>query len=220
MSEATAIVAAFAKQRVRSKFVCTVSLRSLQLAEHDKELANVYEEADLVLASSPSVIWLARVAGRSTLECISVKDLMQQVGHVSAEGDCGVYLLGGKPGSSIRTTDALRRVHPGANIVGQYCPSDALFDTFDEQMKIKALIRRAAPDILLVAFESPLQEKWIRTNLLELNVPVAIGVGNAFDTMEKTSRSIEGCIDGIQFFVRTALSMSFQRIIALIRSDD
>ena len=42
-------------------------------------------------------------------------------------------------------------------------------------------MRKANPDILLVAFGAPKQEKWIAKNLERLGVPIAIGVGGSFE---------------------------------------
>jgi N-acetylglucosaminyldiphosphoundecaprenol N-acetyl-beta-D-mannosaminyltransferase len=42
-------------------------------------------------------------------------------------------------------------------------------------------IRRANPDILLVSFGCPKQEKWISRNYQSLGVPVCIGVGATID---------------------------------------
>jgi N-acetylglucosaminyldiphosphoundecaprenol N-acetyl-beta-D-mannosaminyltransferase len=42
-------------------------------------------------------------------------------------------------------------------------------------------IRLAKPDILLVAFGNPKQEKWIRMHSKRLGVPVSIGIGGSMD---------------------------------------
>ena len=44
------------------------------------------------------------------------------------------------------------------------------------------------PDILLVAFGSPKQEKWISRNRARLTVPVCIGIGGTLDFMAGTVR--------------------------------
>jgi N-acetylglucosaminyldiphosphoundecaprenol N-acetyl-beta-D-mannosaminyltransferase len=58
-------------------------------------------------------------------------------------------------------------------------------EEFDNGPILEA-IRRARPDILLVAFGSPKQEKWISQNRGLLNVPVAIGVGGSLDFLAKS----------------------------------
>jgi N-acetylglucosaminyldiphosphoundecaprenol N-acetyl-beta-D-mannosaminyltransferase len=44
-------------------------------------------------------------------------------------------------------------------------------------------IRVAKPDILMVAFGNPKQEKWIRMHAKRLNVPVSIGIGGSMDML-------------------------------------
>jgi N-acetylglucosaminyldiphosphoundecaprenol N-acetyl-beta-D-mannosaminyltransferase len=71
--------------------------------------------------------------------------------------------------------------YPGAKIVGTYCPPFETFDTEAEQRRIREVVRSANPDILLVAFGAPKQEKWIAANKDLLGVPVSIGVGGSFE---------------------------------------
>src|SRR4030066_219476 len=46
-----------------------------------------------------------------------------------------------------------------------------------------ARVRRAAPDILLVAFGAPRQEDWMRRYGASLSVPVTMGVGGTLDVL-------------------------------------
>ena len=50
-----------------------------------------------------------------------------------------------------------------------------------DQENILSRIEEAKPDILLVAFGNPKQEKWIAMHRHRLKVPVCIGVGGSFD---------------------------------------
>jgi UDP-N-acetyl-D-mannosaminuronic acid transferase (WecB/TagA/CpsF family) len=69
---------------------------------------------------------------------------------------------------------------PG-RIAGTHSPS--MCDRFDEAetLRILAEIKAVEADILFVGVSAPKQEIWISENLHRLNVPVAIGVGAAFD---------------------------------------
>ena len=42
-------------------------------------------------------------------------------------------------------------------------------------------VRYSNPDILLVAFGAPTQDLWINRHLQDLDTPICIGVGGAFD---------------------------------------
>jgi N-acetylglucosaminyldiphosphoundecaprenol N-acetyl-beta-D-mannosaminyltransferase len=53
-------------------------------------------------------------------------------------------------------------------------------------------IRAAKPDILLVAFGNPKQEKWIRMHSRRLGVPVSIGIGGSLDILIGNVRRAPG----------------------------
>jgi N-acetylglucosaminyldiphosphoundecaprenol N-acetyl-beta-D-mannosaminyltransferase len=52
-----------------------------------------------------------------------------------------------------------------------------------ESPRIIELVRRAEPDVLLVALGAPRQDIWIAEHLSELKVPICIGVGGTFDVL-------------------------------------
>jgi N-acetylglucosaminyldiphosphoundecaprenol N-acetyl-beta-D-mannosaminyltransferase len=49
-------------------------------------------------------------------------------------------------------------------------------------------VRAAAPDLLLVAYGVPAEERWIARNRHRLGVPVMVGVGGAFDFVAGVTR--------------------------------
>ncbi|MBI2861985.1 MAG: WecB/TagA/CpsF family glycosyltransferase, partial [Chloroflexi bacterium] len=53
--------------------------------------------------------------------------------------------------------------------------------SLDEEDGILEHILLARPDLLLVAFGAPAQEKWIARNLSRLGIPFAMGIGGALD---------------------------------------
>jgi len=60
--------------------------------------------------------------------------------------------------------------------------------------EIIARVHEARPDILLVAFGCPKQEKWIFQHYRALGVPVAIGVGGTVDFLaRRIRRAPAGC---------------------------
>jgi N-acetylglucosaminyldiphosphoundecaprenol N-acetyl-beta-D-mannosaminyltransferase len=58
----------------------------------------------------------------------------------------------------------------------------------DEQDALVERIGAAQPDALLVAFGAPAQDVWIAHNQPRLQVPVAMGVGGAFDFIAGVTR--------------------------------
>jgi len=150
------------------------------LARRDEEIARIAREADLVIADGTGVVvgsrllgdGLSRVAGRLLVDRL--------VPQLAARG-VSVYLLGAGIGVAERAAEALRRRVPSVRIAGTYAGSA------DEESA--AHVSAAAPDVVLVAYGMPKQERWIARHLPSLpSVKVAIGVGGVFDQLAGVQR--------------------------------
>jgi N-acetylglucosaminyldiphosphoundecaprenol N-acetyl-beta-D-mannosaminyltransferase len=182
MKEAVRRIVRMAKKRDRARAVCTGNLDHLVLAERDPEFREAYRRADLVVADGAPVVWLSRIASRHALpERVAGSDLFWELARVSAEANLRLFFLGGAPGSAEKAAEMVHAHHPRARIAGTYCPPLETFWTAEEQQRIRRIVRAHAPDILLVAFGAPKQEKWIAAHKDELGVPVSIGVGGSFE---------------------------------------
>jgi N-acetylglucosaminyldiphosphoundecaprenol N-acetyl-beta-D-mannosaminyltransferase len=181
MGEATARIVELARMRDKPRYVCTGNLDHLAIAAADPEFRRAYEEADLVVADGAPVVWLAKLGGTPLKERVAGSDLFWTLGGASANEGISLFFLGGAPGAAEAAKDVLERRYPGAKIVGTYCPPFETFSTDEEQDRIRDAVKAAAPDVLLVAFGAPKQEKWIAKNKERLGVPVAIGVGGSFE---------------------------------------
>jgi N-acetylglucosaminyldiphosphoundecaprenol N-acetyl-beta-D-mannosaminyltransferase len=105
-----------------------------------------------------------------------------QLAALSAKKGYGIYLLGGRAGVAERACQKLREMYPGVNIVGHHAPPLADLERMDHGDTLER-IRAAKPDILMVAFGNPKQEKWIRMHAKRLGVPVSIGIGGSMDML-------------------------------------
>lgn len=183
MDEAVGRIVEFAGQRDRPRYVCTGNLDHLAMLERDAEFVDVYREADLVLADGAPVLWLSKLSSRQSplTERVAGSDLFWELARASTEHGLRLFFLGGRPGAAERAVDAVKARHPGAIVCGTYCPPHETFETAEEQARIVDEVRAASPDVLLVAFGAPKQEKWIRQKRQALGVPVSIGVGGSLE---------------------------------------
>lgn len=186
MDEATARIVELAKMRDRPRYVCTGNLDHLAIAEEDAEFKRAYANADFVVADGAPVVWLSKIAGSPLKERVAGSDLFWTLGRASAENGITLFFLGGVPGAADKAKAVLEARYPGARIVGTYCPPFETFATNEEQARIADEVKRASPDVLLVAFGAPKQEKWIAANKDRLGVPVSIGVGGSFEMASGT----------------------------------
>lgn len=185
MGQAVRRIVKMAKRRDRARYVCTGNLDHLVIADRDPEFRAAYKNADLVVADGAPVVWLSKIAARAAEpilpERVAGSDLFWEVAKASSETKLRMFLLGGMEGAAEQAVLAIKQRYPQARIAGTYCPPFATFNTDEEQAKIKRIIRAAKPDILLVAFGAPKQEKWIVRHKDALGVPVSIGVGGSFE---------------------------------------
>lgn len=95
-----------------------------------------------------------------------------------------VFLLGARPEVVEAAHARCRELFPHHDWVGR---AHGYFRPEDEAALCER-IRRAAPDVLLVAMGNPLQEHWIARCAPAAGAPVAIGVGALFDFWSGTAK--------------------------------
>ncbi|HZD47501.1 MAG TPA: WecB/TagA/CpsF family glycosyltransferase, partial [Silvibacterium sp.] len=116
-------------------------------------------------------------------------DLVPRLAELSARRGYSIYLLGATEKSSQRAAEILQQRYPGLRVAGRYSPPVRPLDQMNHE-EILARIERAQPDILLVAFGNPKQEKWLSMHRDRLRVPVSIGIGGSLDMIAgKLSRA-------------------------------
>lgn len=157
--------------------VVTVNPEFIVTAQSDDDFRRVLNASALALPDGVGLLWAARFLGRPLQERVTGTDTMQRLAALAAQKDYSLFLLGAAPGVAVETAARLCETYPGLRIVGTHAGSPAL----EEEDEIVRMIQRAKPDILFVAYGAPQQDKWIARNLERLGVPVAMGVGGAFD---------------------------------------
>jgi len=185
MEEAVTRIVQMAQKTEKPRYVCTGNLDHLVTLERDPEFRAIYRDADLTLADGKPVVLLSHLAaapGRPALkQRVTGSDLFWELARASEATGLRLFFLGGAPCAADLARDAVLLRYPGAQICGTYCPPFETFATAEEQGRIRETVRAAQPNILLVGFGAPKQEKWIAANKDLLSVPVSIGVGGSFE---------------------------------------
>lgn len=163
----------------KSHQVATVNADFAVKAMGDPELRYLLQEADMALADGMPLVWGGRLLGVSLAERVAGSDLIPRLAERSAEKGYSFYLLGAAPGVAASAAEVLQERYPGLNIVGVKSPPYS--SVLEMDPAIVEDIKAANPDILLVAFGNPKQEKWIGMYREALSVPVMIGVGATLD---------------------------------------
>ena len=148
----------------------------------DVHLHRIIAGCSLVLPDGMPLVWISRMLGKPLKERVSGVDMVPLLAELSARKGYGIFLLGGRPGVAEEASKVLDEMYPGVKIVGHYAPPLADLERMDHGDTLDR-IRAAKPDILMVAFGNPKQEKWIRMHARRLGVPVSIGIGGSMDIL-------------------------------------
>ncbi len=158
--------------------LCTVNPEFAVRAQSDAEFKAIINSAALALPDGIGLLKAARFLGQTPLpERVAGSDLVVRLAELSHQKGYRIYFLGAMPGVAEQAAANLRQKFPGLQVAGTFAGSPAI----EQNEDIVRRILPTRPDILLVAYGAPNQDKWIARNLDRLQIPVCIGVGGSFD---------------------------------------
>lgn len=175
-SELVDVLTTWAREGSRRK-VYYVNAHALNLAHDNSEFRDLLNRADLVYCDGFGAKWAARAMGQMLPERMAIPDWID---HLLERLDDGVrlFLLGDEAEVVEHCADFMARRHPGLRIAGIH---DGFFDpSGDENRAICEMINGNDATVLLVGMGMPRQETWIESNVEDLNVALALGVGALF----------------------------------------
>lgn len=151
----------------RPFFVVTVNPEFIMQAQEDEEFRLILNAADLAIPDGNGL----KLAIKE-LEVIPGRKIVQElVGNKAYK----IFYLGGRN----RAAKEMAEKYGGEWDEGEKSIRAGEY----ESERILAKINTYKPDILLVAYGAPWQEKWIYNNLDKLQSKVVMGVGGTFDAL-------------------------------------
>jgi N-acetylglucosaminyldiphosphoundecaprenol N-acetyl-beta-D-mannosaminyltransferase len=157
--------------------ICTVNPEFVMAAQRDPEFKRILQQADLCVPDGVGLRFAAYWLRQPLRERVAGSDLIPMLAHEAAANGWRIFLLGAAEGVAEQTANSLKADHPNLIIAGTWAGSPKEV----EEATIIAKVVAARPQILLVAYGAPAQDKWIARNRDRLNIPVMMGVGGAFD---------------------------------------
>ncbi len=165
--------------------VVTVNPEFVVAAQTDQEFRYIVNQADLALPDGIGLLKAARFLRTTPLpERVPGSDLVIRLAELSHQKGYRIYFLGAWAGVAEKAIAKLKESYPNMQVAGYYAGSP----TMSENEVIIQRILPTHPDILLVAYGAPKQDKWIARNLERLQVSVCIGVGGSFDFIAGTAK--------------------------------
>ena len=165
----------------KKAYIVPINVDVVIKIENDQYLKKVVKEADLVLVDGKPLVWISNFYHKPVKAKISGSDLVPLLCEKASQKGYTIYIIGGKEGIAEQAKKKLEEKYPGINIVGTYAPPFGFEKDKNELEKINQMISQNTPDILIVCFGCPKQEKWIYENIRYYNAKVSICAGATVD---------------------------------------
>lgn len=168
--------------QARERAILTyVNVHGMNLAYRLPWFRDFLNQSDIVFCDGFGVKWGGRLLGYHIPERFTPPDWLDRLAELAARQSFTMFLVGSRPGVAAKAADYLQGRCPGLRVVGTH---HGYFDKTPGSADNEAVIQTinaARPDILIVGFGMPRQERWLMENWERIDARVALTVGAAFD---------------------------------------
>ena len=177
-----------------------INASKVNLMNKDPALTKIVNSCPLINADGASIVWASRKFGIPVKERVTGIDLFCELVKLASYRGYRIFLFGAKEEVVLKVRDILTEEYPTLRIVGY---RNGYFEK-NESKEIAQDIRKTKPDIVFVAFSSPMKEYWVHENLEDMNVPFVMGVGGSFDVIAGVTKRAPVWIQrfGLEWFYR------------------
>lgn len=144
-------------------------------------LRGFFHRADIVRIDGDGVRLGAKILGYDPPSRTTWADFAWELAGKAEKTNWEVFFLGGKPGVAKKAAVRLLEKFPDLKIVGT---NHGYFDKSSGSLDTKnilANVNKVSPDILIVGFGMPLQERWLLETLDDIEATVIMTGGAVFD---------------------------------------
>ena len=161
-------------------YACATGAHGVIEAQTDPEFLHILNQAAINLPDGMPMAWVGWLQGHRTMDRVYGPDFMMAVCQLSVERGYRNFLYGGNAGVAEQLRESLLIRFPGLQLVGTYTPPFRPLNQQEEDEFVKK-VHEASPHIVWVGLGTPKQERFIASYCHQLQVPLMVGVGAAFD---------------------------------------
>ncbi len=165
----------------KKSYIVPINVDVVTKIEEDPYLKKIADNASLVLVDGTPLIWISKLLKMPVKEKVSGSDLIPSVCEMAADKGYTIFFLGGKDEVARQAKEKLEQRHTSIKVVGTYSPPLGFENDNKELEKINHTISKASPDILVVCFGCPKQEKFIYENINKYDAKISICAGATID---------------------------------------
>jgi N-acetylglucosaminyldiphosphoundecaprenol N-acetyl-beta-D-mannosaminyltransferase len=162
--------------------VVTLNAEMTMQAERNKKLAEIIQNAELVVPDGAGVVLYLQLLLRQNVNRVPgielAEALLQNLGRGSSNVNTPkVFFYGGSPGVAQKAAEYWQSQSPGFALAGTHSG----YHSEVEEEQLKQTLAEIQPQLILVGLGVPRQEMWIAQNRHLCPNAVWIGVGGSFD---------------------------------------
>ena len=157
--------------------VCFVNADCANIAYCGDDYLKILRKSDMVLADGIGIKLAGKLLANEIKQNVNGSDMFPLLCEALSVSGKGLFLLGGRTGVPEGVKDWINKEYPDVAVKGF---QHGYFSP-EEENTVLDKIRNSHAELLLVAFGTPFQEKWINRNLAKTGAKVGIGVGGLFD---------------------------------------
>jgi N-acetylglucosaminyldiphosphoundecaprenol N-acetyl-beta-D-mannosaminyltransferase len=161
--------------------VLNANVRALNLAYEQPWFRYLLNRAELVYCDGAGVRLGTMISGGHLPGRITLADWAWELAEFAAARGYSLYFLGARPGVAEKAAARLQERFRSLQIAGTHHGYFNKEVDHPENLAVVDHINRVRPDVLIMGFGMPLQERWLLENWDRLDARTALAGGAAFD---------------------------------------
>ena len=170
--------------RNKKEIILNTNVHGIDLARKHAWLRDFRNRMRITHCDGAGVVLGARLLGYDIGRRVCINDFIWPLAKLCVARDFSLYLLGGRPEVVSAAAGVLQGREPDLRLAGFHHGYFA--KEGNGTNAIVEQINDARPNILLVGFGMPIQEKWVHDNMSHIQANVVMVVGGFFDRLSGT----------------------------------
>ncbi len=159
--------------------ILNVNIYAINLALQKPWFRDILNAAQLVFCDGDGVRWGIQLLGLKPPPKITYDRWFWQLGQFCTDRRYSLYFLGSAAGVAEEAALRMKEKFPALEIKG--CGHGFFKKEGEENERVIAVINECKPDILVVGFGMPIQEKWLHENWQRMNAHIFLAGGAVFE---------------------------------------
>lgn len=168
-------------QKREKAIIANVNVHALNLCFKHRWLREFFSKAPLVFCDGAGVALAAKILGYHIPGRITYADWMWQLAKFASGAGFSFYFLGAREGVAAAAAKRLQAKNPEIRINGTHHGYFEKSPGCAENSAVIEEINAVEPDILVLGFGMPMQERWLLENWEGVNAHIALTGGAVFD---------------------------------------